>query len=284
MRVMNKKWIGTAAAAALAGVMMIGGTFAFLTDSADKTNKFTIGNVDIEVKEEKYDEADGKNENKNIVPLQYVSKDPKVIVNSSVPTIVYLKVTVPIEEVSVANPETGIVGEKTKQEIYDIYKNTGTEENESLVPGFSSNWTQLSATADIEQGYKTYVFGYKTVLDGTDGKNTTDTLFDKVQLKNIVSSSPKELEKLNMNIQIDAYAIQASYVTGTSEKDVREAGNTINDADLETIFAKYTGQANSVAASTNPTSDTTSTGDSSDSGNTQTQDPQNPDTNPSTGE
>ena len=273
MRVMNKKWIGTAAAAALAGVMMIGGTFAFLTDSAAKNNTFTVGNVDIEV-EEPHFPTDGSNE--NIVPLQKVTKDPQVVVKTQIPTIVFMKVTVPKKNIRIYNTDTQDYDAAQSREIYNIL--TGGDS------GFNSNWIQLAPSSEDETDtYKSYTFGYKTVMNNATNNGTTSALFDQVQLKNIMNADNIG----DIDIKIDAYAIQASYV---ADADVaKEAGDELGKDELTTIFNMYNKQPSrtytaDASASTNPTSDTTSTGDSSDSGNTQTQDPQDPDTNPSTGE
>ena len=50
----RKKFIATMAACALAGTMMIGGTFAYLTNTQTATNTFTVGNVKVELKEPNY--------------------------------------------------------------------------------------------------------------------------------------------------------------------------------------------------------------------------------------
>ena len=276
MRVINKKWIGTAAAAALAGVMMIGGTFAFLTDSADKTNTFTVGNVDIEVEEPEYDKAVKNKENENIVPLQKIAKDPTVLVKTEVPTLVFMKVTVPKKNVSIyTQGEDPEISAPAVQEIYNIL---GSNQNHN------AGWIELeSVEDDTKSDYRTYVFGYETVMSSKVNNDKTAPLFNAVQLKNLVSTE----DLGDINIKIDAYAIQASYLTG--DDSVLIAGESKLDATgLTNAFAIYNGHPvrtyTNNTASTTPTSDSTSTGDPADSGSTQTQDPQDPDTNSSTGE
>ncbi len=72
----NKKklWISILSLCLIAAVL-IGGTLAFLTDSEEKTNTFTIGDLDIILEEPNWDdEVDGKEE----VPGDTMIKDPTV--------------------------------------------------------------------------------------------------------------------------------------------------------------------------------------------------------------
>ena len=69
----RKKLIITAIVLAL--VLAIGGILAYFTDVDTKINKFTMGNVDIEVLEPSWPGEEGV---KDIVPNQEVNKDPQV--------------------------------------------------------------------------------------------------------------------------------------------------------------------------------------------------------------
>ena len=51
MRKSKKQMVMAAAACAMMGVMAIGGTMAYLTDSETATNTFTIGQVKIDLEE-----------------------------------------------------------------------------------------------------------------------------------------------------------------------------------------------------------------------------------------
>ena len=54
MRKSKKQMVMAAAACAMMGVMAIGGTMAYLTDSETATNTFTIGQVKIDLEEPEY--------------------------------------------------------------------------------------------------------------------------------------------------------------------------------------------------------------------------------------
>ena len=73
---MTKKKIAIAiAAAALAGTCAIGGTLAWLTDTANVTNAFTVGAVDVDVKETKKGPY-------KIYPGAEIAKDPTLTVKA----------------------------------------------------------------------------------------------------------------------------------------------------------------------------------------------------------
>ncbi len=70
---MTKKKIAIAiAAAALAGTCAIGGTLAWLTDAAAKTNTFTVGDVDVSITETTSDYK--------ILPGATIAKDPTITI------------------------------------------------------------------------------------------------------------------------------------------------------------------------------------------------------------
>ena len=74
---MNKKKIVTVVcSAALMLSLVIGGTLAYLTDNADVTNTFTVGDIDIALEEPGWDDTtDGK----DILPGDSFIKDPTVM-------------------------------------------------------------------------------------------------------------------------------------------------------------------------------------------------------------
>ena len=72
---MKKKILTLGLVAALSATAAIGGTLAYFTDTAGKENTFTVGNVDIELVEPSWHEADAK----DLVPGQTVAKDPTVM-------------------------------------------------------------------------------------------------------------------------------------------------------------------------------------------------------------
>ena len=218
------------------------GTMAYLTDSKDVKNTFTVGNVAIKLDEAKVDDMgnlvknqDGtladrviQNEYKLLPGHTYV-KDPTVTVQApSVASYVRMKVTF--------NNATELIKICTDPEFADV--ETGLEKAypEVRMLKFSTNsemfWVSPlhpeNGTLDMEDGINdpkycvydqkadtlTYTFYYADVLSGTDTVTAADTnvvlptLFDKITLPAWVTGD--QLAKLkDFQINVVAEAIQA---------------------------------------------------------------------------
>ena len=89
---MNKrKILLLAAVLAMVAVLGIGGTLAYFTDEGSKTNTFTVGNVDIELTEPKWDE-DGSGDAPDVYPGEPLAKDPTVTNSGANPCFVRVSV------------------------------------------------------------------------------------------------------------------------------------------------------------------------------------------------
>ena len=139
----KKKIVSIALAASLAAVAIVGSSLAYFTDTDEKTNTLTIGNVDIVLTEPNWD-ATGKEEAKEMYPGEAVAKDPTVTNNGANPAFVRVKVEWP-EDVALSY-RTDYVDSK-----------------------LGDNW---------EKGTDGY-FYYNKVLDLNE---TTDALFDQIVL------------------------------------------------------------------------------------------------------
>ena len=88
---MKKKIIALALVLCLAAVAVVGGTLAYFTDEGAKTNTFTVGNVDIELTEPKWD-TDGSEDAPEVYPGEALAKDPTVENVGENPCFVRIKV------------------------------------------------------------------------------------------------------------------------------------------------------------------------------------------------
>lgn len=218
------------------------GTMAYLTDSKDVKNTFTVGNVTIKLDEAKVDEKGNlvknqddtladrvtRNEYKLLPGHTYV-KDPTVtVLTPSVASYVRMKVTF--------NNATELIKICTDPEFADV--ETGLEKAypEVRMLKFSTNsemfWVSPlhpeNGTLDMEDGINdpkycvydqkadtlTYTFYYADVLNGTDTVMAADTnavlptLFDSITLPEWVTGD--QLAKLkDFQINVVAEAIQA---------------------------------------------------------------------------
>lgn len=74
---MKKKIMALCLVACLASTAIIGGTLAYFTDSEEKTNTFTVGNVDIVLTEPEWKEDQAK-----LIPGREIPKDPTITIEA----------------------------------------------------------------------------------------------------------------------------------------------------------------------------------------------------------
>lgn len=179
-------------AGSLAAVMLIGGTFAYFTDTKETTNKFSVGNVTTELVEEHWDTTDTDGDGvpdaaQNIVPGQTISKDPKVKNVGKNDAYAFLEVTVPTATVVTAN-DNGTRKASAKVELFSYTVNGG--------------WTQLDKTT--KDDCVVYVYYYNKIVQ--PGKET-GTLFDNVTFVNAIEG--QGLEDTPQQINVKSMAIQS---------------------------------------------------------------------------
>lgn len=90
----KKKILSVALAASLAAVAVVSSSLAYFTDTDQKDNVFTVGNVDITLTEPNWD-ATGKEEAEDMYPGEAVAKDPTVTNKGANPAFVRIKVKWP---------------------------------------------------------------------------------------------------------------------------------------------------------------------------------------------
>ena len=199
------------AAVILLLVITVGGAIAYFTDTEEKTNTFTIGNVDISLSEPNWVETDTTPANgipdaaENLMPGQTVLKNP-IISNESTknPAYVFAKIVVPCTT------------ETTSQEIFTYTINT-------------DKWTELSSAgvACTSGGNATHVYYYGTsgtleeLAKAADEDTPTPTdkaVFDSVTVR----STLKGNEGLtgNKNIVVTGCGIQTEGLASETPADV----------------------------------------------------------------
>lgn len=216
---MSKRLLTAAAACALAGALMIGGTFAYLSDKDEKNNTFTVGNIDISLLET-FDETSAQ----NIVPNQEIAKVPTVKNEGANDAFVFLEVTVPRKEVVTVDATTG--KRAAAATVQDLFTLLNSDDVDITTTGYGNDgkgWALLNtASSDTEN---IYVFGYKQKLAaGT----TTAPLMSKVRLINLVEGQfGSDNSQNELTIPIKAFAIQSSDITGIDTTDM-SATNLLN--------------------------------------------------------
>lgn len=184
------------------------GTMAYLTDSKDVKNTFTVGNVAITLDEAKVDDngnainkqgnqvtnlADAERVPGNaykLLPGRTYTKDPTVTVLT--PSVAsYVKMTVTF----------------TKANALDaIFAPTGADLT-SIFGGYdAATWIYKGNTKEGDT--RTYEFWYKTTVDATAAAQTLEPLFTSIIVPGTINND--QLKSIDgMTINVNAYAIQA---------------------------------------------------------------------------
>lgn len=245
MRKMKKTKKSAIIAGCLAGVLAITGAFAFLTDYDSAENRFSFldenggQTIDIDLVEPGWDEAltvdadedgipDGdKNDNgipdfaENVIYGTPVDKAPHVDNLGENDVYTFVTVLVPTKEVITSNAN-GVWGEKTSKELYTIHQlnadSKWTEIGKNAVGQWAVVGDQASdgkAILNEDGTFTAHVFAYNGILES--GASTSD-LFKQVEMINLVNGQIEEDD--NLNIYVDAYAVQSAGQESTNVVDL----------------------------------------------------------------
>ena len=219
---MKKKVVILCLVALLAVGAILGGTVAYFTDTADQTNTFTVGNVDIELDEAVVERADNgdyvatserTDEDQiyeNLFPGQQITKDPTIENTGSYPAYIAAKVTVingnggdiadvigtgyPTEDADLLGIHTLLSGGiiNPNDEMKGVFNG---------LPIYGND--EYSVFQTIEDGnYVFYIFMEEPVAAGD-----VVTLFDTVTIP--VAWDNEDLIKMNgLQINVEAFATQ----------------------------------------------------------------------------
>lgn len=177
----------------LAGILClasVGGVSAYLTDYEKVSNEFTVGKVDIELKEPEWKPE----ENKKIEPSKVIHKDPQITNTGTNDAFVYMEVSIPMANVEAAAENGERLGKKVQELFYFEAKDS---------------WMQLSV--QNTESRRTYTYAYTKILKPQE---TSEALFDTVKFLNLIEG---QLDGQTFEIPVRAYAMQTSYTGGSSD-------------------------------------------------------------------
>ena len=177
----------------LAGILClasVGGVSAYLTDYEKVSNEFTVGKVDIELKEPEWKPE----ENKKIEPSKVIHKDPQITNTGTNDAFVYMEVSIPMANVEAAAENGERLGKKVQELFYFEAKDS---------------WMQLSV--QNTESRRTYTYAYTKILKPQE---TSEALFDTAKFLNLIEG---QLDGQTFEIPVRAYAIQTSYTGGSSD-------------------------------------------------------------------
>lgn len=196
---MKKKIISLCLVAALAVVAIAGASLAYFTDKDAKTNTFTLGNVDIELNEEKWEEPIAA------VPDVEYAKDP--VVTNIGENDAWIRVDVTLSDAA------AFTAAAARHQITDLA---------TIFAGHDETKWTLAGTPvyDDEANTLTYSYYYNTVL-AVD--KSTEALFTSVTIPAVFDNDDMKEIRADFTIDVTAHAIQTA-----------DSYNTVADA-----FAKY---------------------------------------------
>ncbi len=194
----NKRIIALAGTVALVGVVGVGATLAYFTDTDNTLNTVTMGHVDIDLDEPIFSEENENNTIENVTPNQTITKDPTITVKAGSESC-YLR---------------------AKVQINGLEPNWDAE----LLEGINIDDSQWILSDD---GY--YYFQYAVGKTGVDQKFK---LFDTVT---IPEEWGNEMTDKTFTIGITAEAIQADNFTPEETEGVITGWN---NSDGEPITAE----------------------------------------------
>lgn len=213
------------------------GTMAYLTDSKDVKNTFTVGNVAIKLDEAKVDEMGNLVKNQDgtlaervpgnaykLLPNHTYVKDPTVTVKTpSVDSYVRMKVTFnnAKEIIAMCGADPDLVDDPYDEDVTNayplIYMVNFTEDSDMYWTG-----TAINSMVETEEMLKdakyfvydktantlTYYFYYNTIVKVTDADVKLATLFDSIKVPQWATGDQlKALQGFEINVV--AEAIQA---------------------------------------------------------------------------
>lgn len=169
---MKKKILALCLCIAMLAIAIVGGTLAYFTDTGEKVNTFTVGNVSIALTEPNWDKT-GAAEAFDVYPGEPLAKDPTVTNDGANPCFVRISVT-------------------ELDQFADAFNGAMITYRTDYVEGaLGTDWTLHT------DGYFYYT---KVLQPGV----TTDALFDQIvipfELTNSAAAEP---------IVVTAYAVQA---------------------------------------------------------------------------
>lgn len=215
---MKSKTKNVVMALTLAALLLVGGVFAYLTDTDNQTNTFTMGNVEIDLTEPTWDTHPDENGDgvpdiaEDIWAGKVIAKDPTITNTGDNDAYVYLMVSVPKQVVRTAQADG--TPDPTPDAPVQLFNYT-----------MNAGWTLLkSNTSGATENV--YLYSYDTALAPTEV--TATALFSNIEFVNVIEG--QIASDVTFNIPVVAYAIQANFGAG-------EAGDALTAAQAWELYA-----------------------------------------------
>lgn len=174
----------------------IAGVSAYLLNTDEAVNTFTVGNVNIELTEPQWDATYPNGYVENAIAKQVILKDPTITNTGENDAFVYMMVEVPKAYKTKVLIDNNLT-EKDHYQLFDYNTNEGWE----LID---------SHTDDVIDGYNYYLYGYKQPIS----KGDSVTIFETIKFANITSDFKNYITGENitkLSVKVKGYAIQSNF-------------------------------------------------------------------------
>ena len=236
---MKKKIVALALVICMLAIAIVGGTLAYFTDTAEETNTFTAGKIDITLSEVEVENVDGNyvakkdgegkeirlygkeigeenpvGQSYHLFPAMTIAKDPTItVVKNSEDAYVAAKVTIK-GDLAELIPMDGVPGMIDINKIADgglIDKNATVEHLatwEGLSPVFATDKCYIYQKAEGNNTWTLYIF-MKEIQTKNEDTDAEIVLFKTLTIP--ADWDNEEMAKLNeMTINVKAYATQTN--------------------------------------------------------------------------
>lgn len=210
---MKKKIVSLALVASLLALVIVGGTLAYFTDDESATNTFVVGNVNIELTEDTWDDNDNYNSGtkqlEDVQPGVTYTKNPTVT-NTGINNA-YVRVDVTL------NKWTQFAAAANAYGITDLT---------TIFGGFvDANWVLTEETPAVDAVNNTVTYSYYYIGGADRGilasGEDTGALFTDVTIPKQFNNAQMQTLRPDFAITVTAHAIQAD--TFTSVEDAFDA-------------------------------------------------------------
>lgn len=208
MKKINRTKRSAAVAAGMAGIILVSGAFAFLSDSESAINRFTFADdkgeqtVDVDIIEPNWKEVEGK----DILPLDKVAKDPQVVNEGENDVYSFVTVLVPTAKEITLNNDDGTTYSLKNVELFRYTVNPEWKEISATKYGVEDahaisaedgrklilNTSNLSIVKDYGANvyYTAHTYAYAgDTMTRLEAGETTSPVFNDVMLVNVADGA-----------------------------------------------------------------------------------------------
>lgn len=183
----------------LISILSVTGIFAYLTENDTTYNKFSIGEVRVQIEEPAWNNGEDLNENgipdnaEIFKSNKIIKRNPQIVNETDNSAYVYFKVKVPVQEINLKDKD---ITESNANELLYTYT-------------INDKWKEITSARNVEYNnygiIKSFNYVYYYELPLNNKNERTQSLFDEIKFSNLnLDKTESELPQ----IELEAYAIE----------------------------------------------------------------------------